>query len=299
MTVRYLMGIKVTLATVVCLAPLVAQAAPGDVYIEFMARPTAPISQHTPGHVFFCISLQLNVGPKEECFGFYPQDPMKAFDGPGIISNEFKKAAIQNVSVSLTHKIDEDVRKSIYNEIGKWAGADYKLLVNNCKSLVSSIAQIAGLKVPIPSAITLPTDYLQGLKSLYWIGQWSSTDPGSRFVLSITKDNMVSWHERGPETGKEVAKSVALVPTATGSRVSRENSQEVLAELGYQVAIIPQILAAGPRPSFMDLQRVGSKLIGQWNGLVVIKDAKGKFLRIEQPGVRAPKGFDFKLAPGT
>src|SRR5260370_39512008 len=81
-----------------------AAGAPGDIFVEFMARPTAPITAGTPGHAFFCLSYHLNTGAKEECFGFYPKDLTKAFDGPGVISNEFTKQAILNVSVSLSHK---------------------------------------------------------------------------------------------------------------------------------------------------------------------------------------------------
>src|SRR5690242_14323688 len=98
----------------------------GGISIEFMARPTSPIIGHTPGHVFLCITLDLAGGSKEECFGFYPQSPAMALDGPGNLSNEFTKAAIQNVSVSLKHAINESTRAAIYGEIRKWAGADYK-----------------------------------------------------------------------------------------------------------------------------------------------------------------------------
>src|SRR5215475_3860344 len=87
--------------------PEAAHSEEGGIYIEFMARPTAPITGHTPGHIFVCISLDLAPGIKEECFGFYPQDPLKAFDGAGTVSNEFKKPAIQNVSISLRHKINQ------------------------------------------------------------------------------------------------------------------------------------------------------------------------------------------------
>jgi hypothetical protein len=94
-------------------------------------------------------------------------------------------------------------------------------------------------------------------------------------------------------------KNVTLVVTPNGARINRENSADVLQELGYQPAIIPQIIAAGPKPSFMDLERVGPKLIGHWNGLVVIKDVKGKFQRLEQPGTTQVKDFAFNRAASS
>jgi hypothetical protein len=49
----------------------------------------------------------------------------------------------------------------------------------------------------------------------------------------------------------------------------------------------------------MDLERVNAKLIGHWNGLVVIKDGKGKFQRLEQPGTRQAKDYEFDRAPSS
>src|SRR5260221_9877973 len=144
-----------------------AAGAPGDIFVEFMARPTAPITAGTPGHAFFCLSYHLNTGVKEDCFGFYPKDLTKAFDGPGVISNEFNKKAILNVSVSLSHKVDKTTISKITAEINKWAGADYKLLVNNCGDFVFAIAKAAGLRTPNRQTVALPTEFVDGLKKLY------------------------------------------------------------------------------------------------------------------------------------
>jgi hypothetical protein len=81
------------------------------------------------------------------------------------------------------------------------------------------------------------------------------------------------------------------------AKISRDNSAAVLRHLGFQEAIIPAILAAGPQPSFMDLFRSDGTIVGIWNGLVVTKDAKGKFKAIRQPGTNPPKEYTFSFMP--
>lgn len=274
-----------------------ACAAPGDIFITFMARTTAPVTQQTLGHAFFCINLHLNNGEKEECFGFYPQSVMKALNGPGVISNEFKKAAIQNVSGSIDHKITESTRSAVYAEIQKWAGANYKLVLNNCGDFIYAVAAVAGLSRPDRSTLTLPTEFVQGLKDRYWTGSWGSSDAPTRFRLAIT-GTTVNWAEKNPESGLSITKTVMLDMKNDGSAIlSRPNTPDVLQELGYNPALIPQIAAAGPKPSFLKVRREDRRIIGEWNGLIVIKDAKGNFKQLHQPGATPPKRYDFDRIP--
>lgn len=273
------------------------RAEDGGIYIEFMARPTAPITERNPGHVFFCISLNLAAGTKEECFGFYPQNAAAALDGPGTVSNEFKRQNILNVSASLKHKIHENTRSAIYMEIRKWAGGDYKLLLNNCGDMVFAVARAAGLRTPDRGFLKIPTEFLQGLKDLYWAGNWNSGDPSTRFTLNISPAGKVDWTERNPETGRQLTKPVTLAMNADGTaRVERANDAAVLQMQGFST-VIPQILAAGPKPSFMKLRREDARMSGEWNGIVVIKDPKGQFSQIRQPGTNPAKQFDFDRFP--
>jgi hypothetical protein len=269
-----------------------------DISIEFMARPTAPISAGTPGHVFFCIGVPVGGGVKEECFGFYPQSPLKAFDGPGTVSNEFSRPAIGAVSTSLKHRIDEGVRSAVYTELKKWSGVDYKLVVNNCIDLVFGIAKATGLVTPNRQTVLLPTDFVGGIKSLYWTGNWNSTDIDTRFRLQISGNNAVTWTERNSASGQQLSKTSSLSLKSDGEAVvERPNSSDVLQLLGFQQNIIPSILAAGPKPSFLKLTRKGHRVLGEWNGIVVIKDAKGHFSQLKQPGASPAKNFDFDRIP--
>lgn len=267
-------------------------AEPGDIFIEFMARPTAPITDSSVGHVFFCISLNLSSGIKEECFGFYPKSDLKAFDGPGVVSNEFQRPAIQNVSTSLVHKIDESTRSAIYAEIRKWAGTDYKLLINNCMDFSLAIATAAGLKTNRQAA-TIPTEFVDGMKKLYWSLSWGSRDPNTRFRLVINGQN-VEWTEVHPESHQTIKANVTLKTSADGSSlIERPNSADVLQGSGYNVSIISSIIAANPRPSFMKLRRQGRTISAEWNGLIVLKDNAGRFSGLKQPGSNPSKHFDF------
>jgi hypothetical protein len=271
-----------------------ARAADGDMFIRFMARPTAPIAQGSPGHAFFCIILHLTAGIREDCFGFYPENLSKIFDGPGKLSNEFKKDSIQNVSITLEHKISEDTRKGIYDVLHRWAGQSYQLRVNNCMDLTIAVAERAGLRTPPRprSTITLPTELLEGLKRLYWMGQWQSTEPQSRFQLDISASNKVGWAERN-QSGAVLEIEVPLSPAEGEVRIERPNTARVMDHLGFQPTIRQQILAAGPRPSFLTMRRVDHRIEAQWNGLVVIKDEQAQLKELKQPGTTSPKPYTF------
>jgi hypothetical protein len=270
-----------------------AAADDGNIFIEFMSRPTAPITEGTSGHVFFCIRVQLITGLKEDCFGFYQKSGAKAFDGPGFVSNEFKKSAITRVSASLSHKIDENTRRAIYSEIQKWAGNDYKLLVSNCMDFALTIAKTAGLKVPDRAVAKVPTEFVDNLRKLYWSRSWKSTDVSARFSF-VFDGNNVEWREVNPESKQTIKKTVPLKTNPDGSlTVERPNAPEVLQGLGYSAAIIPAIVAAGPRDSFITIRRLNNSISGEWNGLVVIKDKQGRFTALKQPGSFPSKHFDF------
>lgn len=270
-----------------------AAADDGNIFLEFMGRPTAPITDGTPGHVFFCIRAQLIAGLREDCFGFYPKSGLKAFDGPCFVSNEFKKSAITRVSTSLSHKIDENTRRAIYSEIQKWAGNDYKLLVSNCMDFALTVAKTAGLKVPDRAVAKESTEFVDGLRKLYWSRSWSSTDVSARFRF-VFDGNNVEWTEVNPESKQTIKKHVPLKTNPDGSfTVERPNAADVLQGLGYSMAIIPAIIAVGPRDSFIKMSRVNNSISGEWNGLVVIKDKQGRFTALKQPGSFPSKHFDF------
>jgi hypothetical protein len=259
--------------------------------IVFMARETKPISADTPGHIFFCIQVPLVAGLKEDCFGFYPDDPLKSFDGPGNIVNEFTMPAMGDVKASLSHRISADARKAAYDQLADFTGASYKLHVNNCIDFVFAVAKAVGLKTPNRATVTLPTEALAGMQSRYWEGSWQSDDPQTRFQFEIAGAS-AEWTERDT-TGKALKVQVPFAAADDNVRVERPNSPQVLSHLGFQSTVAGEITAAGPQPSFFILRRIDDRLEGQWNGLVAIKDTAGHLKQLKQPGSTPAKAFTF------
>jgi hypothetical protein len=275
-----------------------AWAADDDIAITFLARDTAPISQGTPGHAFFCITLKLATGPKEDCFGFYPENLAATFGGPGRVNDEFTRNAIPNVSMSLRHTITAERRTRIYQVIEQWAGKDYHLLVNNCGDFMFAVAEAAGLKLPDRRTVTLPTEFLEGLKDRYWSGGWISSDAQSRFSLRQDGKTTIEWTERSA-SGATLSKSVAFAPFDDPVRIERANSDDVLTFLTFQPSLRAEILASrpGPEPSYLVMRRVDDRVFADWFGLTAIKDARGKLKELKQPGSTPAKRFEMDRVP--
>src|SRR5258708_37814388 len=68
-------------------------ASPPPIQIEFMASATSWTNNEYVGHAFLCISIPLNSGIKEDCYGFYPRSssPKGFIGGPGVTVSEFQK----------------------------------------------------------------------------------------------------------------------------------------------------------------------------------------------------------------
>jgi hypothetical protein len=163
--------------------------------------------------------------------------------------------------------------------------------------LVFAIARAAGLRTPDRATVLYPTEFVEGLKKRYWSGSWISRDIQTRFRILFNYQS-VDFTEKNPESGQELTKSLPLKVRDDGSVViERPNSVDVLRALGYNAAIIPQILAAGPQPSFLTLSREDRSLLGGWNGLIVVKDPKGNFKGLRQPGTSGSKPYSFDLLP--
>ena len=123
-------------------------------------------------------------------------------------------------------------------------------------------------------------------------GVWKSSDPGARFTLTIAGDQ-VQWSERSA-TGQTLVRNATLTRTpGKGYRLERANDSGTLAFLGFSPSIQSAVQAAGPQPSFLDLRLNGDRMEGQWNGILVIKDAQAKFKELKQPGSTPPKPYTF------
>ncbi|HEX8213766.1 MAG TPA: hypothetical protein VF584_26605 [Longimicrobium sp.] len=142
---------------------------PPPLSIELMgARPSWTNAQYV-GHAFMCISVPTNVGPREDCLGFYPSPTAdKAYiGGPGVTSSEFQQAPgrFSLVTVSLRRTITADQRTAIYRMMDDWNRRQYRLLDSSCIDFVASVAQTIGMATPPRIATELPEAYLRRLKT--------------------------------------------------------------------------------------------------------------------------------------
>jgi len=124
-------------------------------------------------------------------------------------------------------------------------------------------------------------------------GVWHTDDDGHRFTLKFNKE-VVTWSETS-SAGAVLRRAVTPRFNANGSvSLERPNDNEVLSFLGYQPTLQREIQARAPRSSFLTLKLDGKRLIAEWNGLLVTKDAQAHLKELIQPGERAPKVFGLK-----
>lgn len=123
-------------------------------------------------------------------------------------------------------------------------------------------------------------------------GNWSVTSEDRRFQLEIGTTT-VKWTERNLQ-GAQLVVTVPIVEQEDHSFViSRPNTNEVLAFLGFQTTLRNDILARGPNHSFIKLSWDGKNIKGEWYGLLATKDNNGRLRELIQPGTRPPKIFTF------
>ena len=123
-------------------------------------------------------------------------------------------------------------------------------------------------------------------------GTWSSMDSDHRFQLVIQGE---TWQllERS-SSNSILTKTVGKALKDGGTmRISRENSDDVLAFLGYQQTLRNEIKARSPQSSYIDLRWDNGELVGDWFGLLVTKDEKAHLKDLFQPGTRPSKQFKF------
>jgi hypothetical protein len=144
---------------------LPVHAAPGEIYLEFYGSPE---SRTSPGHAFMCISLHLNAGTKEDCYGFYPQDITQILDGKGKVESELSRNdnRFKSVKVSSIHKVSDAQRREALGQIRRYAGERYDIIVNNCGDMMLDVAKAAGLKTPSRGEFKRPITFVELLKRL-------------------------------------------------------------------------------------------------------------------------------------
>ncbi|MBY3575464.1 hypothetical protein HFN65_31490 [Rhizobium laguerreae] len=129
-----------------------ARAAPGDIYAEIMAVPSgSSISGQewfATGHAFICISLHLNSGIKEDCYGFYSVGNTieEVLVGGSDLLDEFNETPSKwaNINWSFKKKISVQQRLDLLRLIDAANIRDYQLFKYNCGDFVYDVVQKLG-----------------------------------------------------------------------------------------------------------------------------------------------------------
>lgn len=140
---------------------------PPPIQIQFMASTTSWTNAEYVGHAFMCISIPLNAGVKEDCFGFYPKPGGRfAFvGGPGVTEPEFvkKPSRFSRVTVSVKNSITEEQRRRVLKLTNAWNAKTYDLTDQSCIDFVNSIAQALSWATPDRVSTDLPETFLRKL----------------------------------------------------------------------------------------------------------------------------------------
>lgn len=153
------------LASLLLAVHLGAIAAPGDVFVQFMAQPE---DTRSPGHVFMCVAMHTTTSIKEECWGFYPESMSDFLNGRGAVrvepANDITR--FSRVTESVKYKITEQKRKDAIATIHRYVGSTYSITAPNCGDMALDVAKSIGLRAPARSDFVRPVTFVQKLRSL-------------------------------------------------------------------------------------------------------------------------------------
>lgn len=240
-------------------------------------------------------------------YGFFP---VEAADGKwtlltGAIPGKVVQESLnQDVQVKLTLKVSSTqyARAEVVRQA--WADKkDYKLIESDCATFVEEVAKSLGLRSPdrgkLTSGTWFPSAFLLALvemneQSHFFQGRWESSDARKRWVLEFTDADCI-WTERS-KTGASLTRTVAAKPVAGVLQIERPNDKDVLTFLDARSGVVDQILAAGPKASFMNVTRTSaSTLVVGWNGLAWELDKNDKLKTLIQPGTTPKTRAQFDL----
>ncbi|MGO7572379.1 hypothetical protein ACC701_32955 [Rhizobium ruizarguesonis] len=239
-------------------------------------------------------------------FGAYPvEDAMGKWSVViGPIRGEVREVLEKDVSARLIIRVDEADYQEADNIISRWAAKGrYRLLWQDCTTMINEVAKTIGLKVPDRGATSPTTWFPSGALAklvtenpqfAFLNGTWDSGDASKRFRLEI-KGDRCKWTERSA-TGTTLSVSVKVEKDGERSRISRPNDAATLAFAGARPSVITEILARSLAPSFMTLERHdGRSLNGRWCGLKWILDKNNRLVDVMPPGT-STTNFSFAQA---
>jgi hypothetical protein len=132
-------------------------------------------------------------------------------------------------------------------------------------------------------------------------GLWVTTDREKRFRVNFLSDTSCEFIERNRE-GKELRLTLPLTLNSDpklGYVIDRPNDQqEVLEFLGFKAELRLAIIDRKPEPSRLTLKKNSKgKLVANWYGLAISRDALGSLQELKQPSKTPPKIFE--LSPSA
>ena len=129
-------------------------------------------------------------------------------------------------------------------------------------------------------------------------GTWRSTEREQRFRIEFHGDSSCDLIERSNK-GKELRITLSVITDPKeGYIIERPNDRdEVLEFYDFQPGTREAILERKPEPSRLVLKRNSKgRLVGNWYGFSISRDAGGNLTEIKQPSKMSPKMFEFVQA---
>jgi hypothetical protein len=123
-------------------------------------------------------------------------------------------------------------------------------------------------------------------------GLWKSNDAGARFSVKISGSSFELTERKS--SGQPLLTSGSLNWVGGIAIIERDNTTAVLSFLDFSPSVIAEINARNPRPSKLTLKRTIDGIDASWAGLLVTKDAHGKFESMKQPGEGPIKNYQLR-----
>lgn len=147
-----------------------AVAAEGEVYMTIFGAKISWSDKEYVGHSFLCISLHTNIGPKEDCFGFYPRNntALMFIGTPGATNSEFIKnpRRFSKVETSVEIKVSKKERSDIMTLADSWNKKSYSFIDQNCINFVEAVLRLTTANVPKRVKFKSPGEYVKELARL-------------------------------------------------------------------------------------------------------------------------------------
>ncbi len=135
-------------------------------------------------------------------------------------------------------------------------------------------------------------------------GTWRSKDAGKRFKIVFrgleAPCDFIERNKDGEEVRMQVTPQIVHgekdkqgQPVTTYVLERSNEDPEVLRFYKFSSTLANDIVNAHPKPSKLILRRKGEKLVGEWLGLAISRDAAGRLSELKNPGDQPGRLYDF------